>query len=147
LNSAVFADPGFEMHRIVFSLSIGLFCLMFQRRSLLKRLAVIWLLFISVLFFLPGSALPKTAPFGIPHFDKYVHFGFFAVLLFLWRFYFSSATKQSYLLLLVAFCYGLGVEVVQHYVVANRSFDWGDVTADMAGAVAGILIWKGYIKK
>jgi VanZ family protein len=113
----------------------------------IKMLAVVWLLLISVLFFLPGSALPKEPPFGIRHFDKYVHAGFFALLLFLWRFYFSTALKYSYLLLFVALLYGLGVEAVQHYFIANRSFDLGDVAADMAGAVAGLLIWGWYIKK
>lgn len=119
---------------------------MLERISLLKGLAVIWLLIISVLFFLPGSALPKEPPFGIPYFDKYVHFSFFALLLFLFRFYYGPALRYSYLLFALSFCYGLGVEMVQHYFIANRSFDLGDVVADMAGAVAGILIWLRYIK-
>lgn len=114
---------------------------------MMKWLAVIWLLFISVLFFLPGSALPKEPPFGITHFDKYVHFGFFALLLFFWRFYFGLAARYHYLLLLMAFFYGMGVELVQHYFIANRSFDLGDVLADITGAVAGILVWVWYIKK
>lgn len=109
-------------------------------------LAIIWLLIISVLFFLPGSSLPKEPPFGILHFDKYVHFGFFALLIFLWRFYFGNALRYTYLLLVMALFYGLGVEVVQHNFIANRTFDLGDVIADMAGAVAGILFWWGYKK-
>ena len=120
---------------------------MMERVSLLKTLAIAWLLIISVLFFLPGSALPKENPFGITFFDKCVHFGFFALLLFLWRFYFGPSLKYSYLLLLLAFCYGLGVEVVQHHFIPNRSFDWGDVAADMIGAVTGLVVWSGYIKK
>ena len=120
---------------------------MLAKSSLWKMTAVAWLIFISILFFLPGSAFPKEPPFGIPYFDKYVHFGFFAVLLFLWRFFLLPGAKYSYLLLLMAFLYGLGVEVVQHYFIANRSFDMTDVAADMTGAVMGILVWWGYIKK
>ncbi|HUC81794.1 MAG TPA: VanZ family protein [Flavisolibacter sp.] len=112
-----------------------------------KPLAIAWLLVISVLFFLPGSALPKETWLNDIQFDKWVHFGFFALLLFLWRFFLPAAKKYSWFLLLGALFYGLGVELVQHYLIANRSFDMGDVAADMAGAVAGILFWQGYIKK
>ena len=114
----------------------------------IKLLAVLWLVFISVLFILPGSAFPKDNWLTKLHFDKWVHFGFFAVLLFLWRFYFPPAGKYDLLLLLAAFFYGLGVELIQHFFVANRSFDIVDLIADMAGAFAGIWFWnKRYIKK
>ncbi len=106
--------------------------------------ALLWLSLITVLFLLPGSALPKDDMF-IPHFDKWVHFGFFTVLLFLFRALWEPSRKYSTLLLL-AFVYGFGIEVIQHYFIANRSFDLGDVLADMTGAVAGILLWW-YIKK
>lgn len=114
----------------------------------MRILAVLWLLFISVLFFLPGSTLPQGGLFSIPYFDKYVHVGFFAVLVFLWRFYFGPDVKFTGLVLLLALCYGMAVEVVQHYWVVNRSFDLGDVLADLSGAVLGIVLWtKRSIKK
>jgi len=112
-----------------------------------KPLAIIWLLLISFLFFLPGSALPKENWLDDIYFDKWVHFGFFALLLFLWRFYFSPPIKFDTLCLLAALIYGVGVECIQHYLIANRSFDLGDVIADMAGALAGLLVWDRYIKK
>lgn len=129
--------------------SIALICSMQQAVSRLKFFAVLWLVIISVLFFLPGSALPQEGMFGIPQFDKLVHFCFFALLLFLWRFYFSPASKSGpWWLLLLSFVYGFGVELIQHYFIANRSFDTGDVLADGAGAVAGLLFWnRRYIKK
>ncbi len=121
---------------------------MLERISLMKILAILWLLIISVLFFLPGSAFPNKGLFGIPHFDKLVHFGFFALLLFLWRFYFEPVKKFTWLLLFLAFCYGIAVEAVQHYFVANRSFDFSDVVADMLGAAGGLFFWSWrYIKK
>ncbi|HEY0041918.1 MAG TPA: VanZ family protein [Flavisolibacter sp.] len=111
-----------------------------------KTAALVWLVFISVLFFLPGSALPKQGWLDGIHFDKWVHFGFFGLLLFLWRFYWPAKTGYHVLLLVMAFLYGLGVELIQHYYVANRSFDSGDLIADMVGAVAGILFWEWYKK-
>jgi hypothetical protein len=120
---------------------------MLQMRFAMRVFAVVWLLFISVLFFLPGSTLPKGGLFDIPYFDKYVHIGFFTVLLFAWRFYFDAADKYFRILLALAFCYGMGVEVVQHFFVANRSFDLTDVVADMLGALAGLFIWQRWYKK
>jgi VanZ family protein len=112
-----------------------------------RVLAVVWMVVISVLFFLPGSALPKEDWLNRIYFDKWVHFGFFAILLFLWRFYFPAFSRYNWLVLLLAFCYGMGVEVIQHYFIANRSFDLGDVAADMTGAFAGVWLWGWYIKK
>jgi hypothetical protein len=112
-----------------------------------KVFAVLWLLFISILFFLPGSALPKEGWLDAIYFDKWVHFGFFALLLFLWRFYFPLGRKFSWIVLVLALFYGFGVELVQHFLIANRSFDFFDVAADLSGAVAGVLFWQWYIKK
>ena len=115
---------------------------------LARVLAMVWLVVISVLFFLPGSALPKEDWLNKIYFDKWVHFGFFAVLVFLWRFYFPANRRYPGILLFLAFIYGLSVEVIQHFFVENRSFDTGDLLADMLGGVLGIRLWnKRYIKK
>jgi VanZ family protein len=111
-----------------------------------RPLAVLWLLIISVLFVLPGSSLPKSGWLDTIYFDKWVHFGFFALLLFLWRFYFPVSGKFHLMLLLMALLYGFAVEMVQHHFVANRSFDIGDLAADMVGAVTGVWIWGWYKK-
>ena len=127
---------------------ISFICIMLQLvAKWAKPLAVIWLLIITVLFFLPGSALPKENWLDNIHFDKWVHVGFFAVLLFLWRFYLPHRTKYNILMLIAALAYGVGVECIQHYFIANRSFDLGDVMADMFGAFAGLFVWGRYIKK
>ena len=111
-----------------------------------KTLAISWIVIISILFFLPGSTLPKEGWLSKIYFDKWVHIGFFTVLLFLWRFYLPSQLKFTWLILAAAFCYGLSVELIQHYLITNRSFDIGDLIADMIGAVTGILVWKFYKK-
>ena len=130
---------------LLISNSIHLTCSMFDKIARIKLLASLYLFIITVLFLLPGSALPKDDMF-FPHFDKVVHFSFFAVLLFLWHCQYASSWRISLLLLLVAFVYGLGVEVIQHYLIVNRSFDAGDVVADMTGAIVGVAVWR-YIKK
>jgi len=66
-----------EPVRISFFVPILLICGMLSLKSLMKIFALTWLLFISVLFFLPGSALPQGDLFDFPYFDKVVHFVFF----------------------------------------------------------------------
>lgn len=112
-----------------------------------KPLAIFWILLISFLCFLPGSALPKAGWLDDMSFDKWVHFGLFAVLLFLWRFQFPETKKYHYILFGGAALYGFGVEVIQHYFIPNRSFDLYDVVADMAGSIAGLWFWVWIYKK
>ena len=107
-----------------------------------KWTATAWLIFISILFVLPGSALPREHWFDKIYVDKWVHVLFFAILLFLWRSAIQQGSRiHSYILLLLAFLYGLTVEFVQENWVPNRSFDWFDVLADIIGSVAGLLLW------
>jgi len=113
-----------------------------------KWLALGWLILISILFFLPGSALPKNNWFNLIHIDKWVHVGMFAVLLFLWRSAFTPVTRNhNLMLLIIALIYGLLVEFIQLNWVPNRDFDLYDVLADMIGAVLGILCFLQVYKK
>jgi VanZ family protein len=110
--------------------------------------AAAWLLIMCLLFFLPGSAFPTRNWLSDIYFDKWVHFGLFAVLLFLWTGALKGLPARRWLLTLaICFIYGLGVEIAQEQFVANRSFDGGDLLADMAGAGAGLLFWLWVAKK
>ena len=107
-----------------------------------KTVAIGWLLLISILFVLPGSTLPPTGWFYKFNPDKWVHIGFFAILIFLWRSAFDGKFRNYHsLLLFAAFFYGLLVEFVQKQWVPNRSFDIYDVIADMVGSVLGLALW------
>ena len=41
---------------------------------------------------------------------------------------------------LLSMIYGIGMEVVQHYFIPFRSFDYGDILADGLGSAAGYFI-------
>lgn len=100
------------------------------------------------LFCLPGNDLPGNDFLDKIHFDKMVHVGLFAVLLFLWRSAFNPEIKNYNLILLIsALLYGLLVEFVQKYWIPLRSFDLYDVAADTAGSILGLLVWSGVYKK
>jgi hypothetical protein len=113
-----------------------------------KPVAIAWFIIMCVLFFLPGSDLPDAGWLDAIHFDKWVHIGLFAVLIFLWKSSFNlDLNHYNWVLLLSAFLYGLSVEFIQKYWVPNRSFDLFDLLADMAGAVLGLMVWLRVYKK
>jgi VanZ family protein len=88
-------------------------------------------------------------------FDKWVHIGLFAVLsfLFCWGLYKNSKNifmlkKQFVQTGIICLVYGILMELVQRYFIANRSFDTGDVIADGVGSfIAVIFCTSRYIKK
>ena len=108
--------------------------------------ALIYLFFISVLFFLPGSVLPEENWLSKIYFDKWVHIGLFAVLLVLWLWVLDPGKIGVRRLLLAAAAYGIVVELIQYQFIPNRSFDMFDWVADMTGSFAGIWFWGRYIK-
>jgi VanZ family protein len=109
-----------------------------------KWTAMGWLILISFLFFLPGSALPRENWFAQIYIDKWVHVGLFAALVFLWR---SAFGWRPGMLVLFSLAYGFSVEMIQQQWIPNRSFDWFDVLADMTGTVLGLLVWTGAYRK
>jgi hypothetical protein len=113
-----------------------------------RAVAVTWLLIMTFLFFLPGSALPKEAWLEEIYFDKWVHVGLFAVLIFLWRSAFGLNTSYyNGILLFAAVLYGLSVEFIQLNWVPNRSFDLFDLLADTIGSFLGLLLWLRVYRK
>jgi VanZ family protein len=109
---------------------------------------VAWTIFIQVLFCLPGSALPETDGFfKMPNFDKLVHVILIGVFVGLWCFYFSRKALASgqlknifFIIYLIAVFNGIIIEYIQSSYIPNRSFDQGDIIADVisAGIAYGI---------
>lgn len=103
----------------------------------------------TIAFCLPGSALPDNDWFAAIHLDKWIHIGLFAVMIVLWivpiRNRGAIAQSQNSLLVyivLACMVYGVCIEFVQHYFVANRSFDIGDIVADAIGCAVGVFLFK-----
>jgi VanZ family protein len=110
--------------------------------------AILWLIFVSYLFCLPGAAIPKIDWMSHIGFDKWVHIGIFTGIAFLWSRALELRNYKSLLfLIIVVLLYGLLVEVVQDRFISNRSFDWGDWLADFIGSIAGIGLWLRYTKR
>jgi hypothetical protein len=107
---------------------------------------LLWLIISTLLLTIPGSSFPKENWLEKIWFDKWVHIGMFAIMVFLWcwamlRMQFEKKKlERIFLLIAIAWlAYGIGMEFVQKYCIANRSFDLGDIIADGVGCVTGLF--------
>ena len=110
---------------------------------------IVWIIIVFAIIAIPGSSIPRTSLFEIPHFDKLIHFVMFAILSMLLGFGFFNQQQNSiyfrkrYTFVLV-FCviYGGATEIIQHLFVAGRSGELWDFAANTAGSFAGILLFS-----
>lgn len=105
---------------------------------------IMWAAIIFALCAMPGKNIPDPGV-NIPHLDKVVHFGLFFVMSLLIRNAFEYEAKRSLRLIclfciIFAFAYGGVLELLQHYFF-NRTGDWLDLLTDVAGGVAGCLLY------
>lgn len=97
---------------------------------------------LAILFFTLSPEAPDAVPLiDLPHFDKVGHFGLFfilAVLLYMALKPFSPFFRTIFFL---SYCAVLGAatEYLQTRI-PERSGDWLDFIADIAGSVVGFLI-------
>lgn len=127
-----------------------------MKRSKVSLLAAItWLIISIVLLVIPGSDIPKENWLTAIYFDKWVHTGMFALLVFLWCWNFSFRESKTQKLKTVflqtaiaAILYGVMMEVIQSLYIPGRSGDVGDIIADTVGAWGGYYFsrWR-FIKK
>ncbi len=100
-----------------------------------------WTILIQVLLCLPGSSIPNPDAFHIPNLDKIVHIILFGGIVFFWCYYFYGKQKSPktlktiFFVIYVLACFnGALMEFIQRDYIPGRSFDLGDIIADMAGA-------------
>jgi VanZ family protein len=101
-------------------------------------LSLAWTVLIQVLLCLPGTDLPSEGWFSIPNFDKIAHVILFGGFVGLWCYYFYLQKKPIaqlktlfFLVFLIAAANGIIMEFVQRDYIPNRSFDQGDIIADL----------------
>ncbi|TVQ87838.1 MAG: VanZ family protein [Bacteroidetes bacterium] len=110
---------------------------------------IVWIIVILAIIAIPGSSIPRTSLFEIPHFDKLIHFVMFAILSILLGFGFFRQQENSIyfrkrytFVLVLCVIYGGATEIIQHLFVAGRSGELWDFAANTAGSFAGILLFS-----
>jgi len=114
---------------------------------------IAWAIVILFIIAIPGSSIPESPLFLIPHFDKIIHAGIFFLLGVFAVFGFTkqgdkTIIKRNAYTFGVFFCviYGILTEVIQHFYISERSGEFADVIANTAGAVAGVSVFYYLIK-
>lgn len=116
--------------------------------------AIFWTILLVVLHCIPGNSLPQADIFEFLSFDKWVHFGLFAVFVFFWGVYLMNlpVPKQgpSVVLLLIsciAILMGVFLEWVQRNFIPLRAFEVTDMLSDAAGAITAAILLSRYGKR
>ncbi len=107
--------------------------------------AILWSVIIFILLIIPGQGFPEGPK--VPSLDKIIHIFLFGVQVFLWcryidRTHVAPASWIFLLVFLISCIYGIAMEYVQQYWVANRGFETGDIFADITGSLGGWLIYR-----
>lgn len=116
--------------------------------------AFIWTIitFILLTMSVPDSAsIPRIR---IPHFDKVVHFGLFAILALSYSWGFKKQLKYAtlikfafYFAASISIIIGIVTELLQAYLIDGRNGDIYDLLADTFGTFGGILFFIRIQKK
>jgi VanZ family protein len=108
----------------------------------------------TVLFLLPGAAIPKAGILDTAGIDKFVHVVLFFIMVVLWCLALrqkrdTSERKKLFIKIgTAALVYGISIELIQHFFIPHRSFDLIDLIADAAGSALGLVFCMSrYIKK
>lgn len=88
--------------------------------------------------------------FNIPHLDKVIHFGLYAVLLSFWMIDFYKKESQfvksiNTLIILGSIIFGGLMEIIQKVIVQERSGDFLDFFANTAGILFAFLLFRYFI--
>jgi len=115
-------------------------------------LAIAWTTLTQLLLSLPGKLFSGGGLFNIPHLDKIAHLVLFGGLVFCWSLFFyyrkrppALSPALMWLIVLLTVTYGIILEFFQKNFIPNRSFDEGDIVADLAGSLIGYLVTHWFI--
>jgi VanZ family protein len=112
-------------------------------KNAIFSLAISWTILIAVLCLVKFTDLPS---FGVSGADKYVHFTFHFVFTILWGFYFWAKLNEITIpkigsVVILSFCYGILIEILQETSTKTRHADIFDVLANGTGAIVALVLF------
>lgn len=108
-------------------------------RKLLLSVAVIYTLALIIATFINLNGVPSL---GSSFDDKIYHFLAYVGLAGLWITYFKPSNKKQtlWLVFVAVILFGVLLEVMQHQLNQNRTYDTYDLLANCFGVIVGTLI-------
>lgn len=113
----------------------------------------LWAIIILLGSILPGQHFPKFNLIDLFSMDKVLHLLCHGILTFLLLVGTKSKqqsilhNKQTWQLVIAVILYGIFIELIQHFFIANRQFDVLDIVANIAGCLIGMLLFKKFINQ
>ena len=112
-------------------------------KNAIFSLAISWTILIAVLCLVKFSNLPS---FGVSGADKFVHFTFHFVFTILWGFYSWAKLNEITIakigsVVILSFCYGILIEILQEIFTKTRHADIFDVLANGIGALVALVFF------
>jgi glycopeptide antibiotics resistance protein len=112
-------------------------------KNAIFSLAIGWTILIAVLCLVKFTDLPS---FGVSGADKYVHFTFHFVFTMLWGFYLWAKLNEITIskigrVVILSFCYGILIEILQEIYTMTRHADIFDVMANGTGALVSLFFF------
>ena len=111
--------------------------------------AIVWTIIIIFLSSMSSDSFNKINILNIYHIDKIAHMGMYFIqsILFLaafFDFYYRPINYIRYRInsLIIAIITGSLIEIMQNWFIINRSGDWLDLIANIAGSFLAILLYK-----
>ncbi|MEO6681618.1 MAG: VanZ family protein [Ginsengibacter sp.] len=105
-----------------------------------------WFFIVDYSTLMPGKDVPDVGWFYFPQMDKLVHIILFGGLTLLFCLPYLktnySFQKKKNIFIRISLCiilWGLIIEVIQHFFIPGRGFEWLDVLADSVGVL--IAYW------
>lgn len=110
-----------------------------MHKSLALTIAICYTLFITVLSLISLKSVPKI---GSSFDDKIYHFGAYALFVLVWFLFFDKTSLKLKIILsaIIAFTYGIIVEVLQGALTTHRTEDIADVFANSLGVVFATML-------
>ena len=109
-----------------------------MNKSVLLFVAILYTIVLTVLNFVSISKVPDL---GLSFNDKIFHLGAYFGLAFLWLTYFKFFNKKSRFFVVSVFLvlYGVTLELLQHRLNPNRTYEVYDLSANCLGVIIGML--------
>ncbi len=111
---------------------------------------IAWFFLTAIAISIPGYDLPKVGPwFEQISFDKLIHTFLFGMLAVLFMYPVAIAalsikekTNWFIKVAMATIVWGFTTEIIQKYIIPNRSYDTVDLLADALGAVIAYIFFK-----